>query len=432
VCVELNDIRSKSHQVITALGLGLAAYIAVLTAGDIYLILVHVLAARRRLARERAELAHLSHEPERQPSICIQLPVHNEAAMVARAIDAACRLDWPRDRLEIQVLDDASTDETPRLAAERIAAWSATGTRIHLHSRADRSDYKAGLLREGLELTAADYVAVFDVDYWPAPGVMRELMVILLADARTAFVQARLDYHNREHNWLTRAQATELDTLIAYEHAARNWSGIPMTFSGTCAVWRREAIEDAGGWSGRSLTEDLDLSLRALARGWRSRFLASVHVAGELPQSFAVLSAQRLRWGVGTAQQLRYWPWALHRQLGWHQSLTFLLLSQFHATVRVLLAALIGCIAWSVVSDSPDTGLLAASLCGVLAFIVLLKTIGALLSMRVVGRRLTLRSAVDIGLMWCLQVALIPIACKAAWESLLPGQREFRRTPKKG
>ena len=417
---------------ITALGLGLAAYIAVLAAGDLYLILVHVLAANRRLARERAELAQLAHEPDRQPLICVQLPVHNEASMVVRAIDAACSLDWPRDRLEIQVLDDASTDGTPRLAAERIAEWSAKGVRIVLHSRVDRSDYKAGLLRQGLQLTTADYVAVFDVDYWPDPGLVRDLMGILLADQRTAFVQARLDYRNRDHNWLTRAQAVELDTLIAYEHAARNWSGIPMTFSGTCAAWRRKAIEDAGGWSGRSLTEDLDLSLRALARGWRSRFLASVAVAGELPESFAVLSAQRLRWGAGTAQQLRFWPWALHRQLSWHQSLAFFLLSQFHATVRVLLVALIGCVAWSAGTGSPGAGLLVASLCGVLAFIVLAKTIGALLAMKIVSRRITLKAAVDIGLMWCLQISLIPIACKAAWESLLPGQREFRRTPKKG
>jgi cellulose synthase/poly-beta-1,6-N-acetylglucosamine synthase-like glycosyltransferase len=418
--------------VITVLGLGLAAYIAVLAAGDVYLILVHVFAARRRLARELLELGQLPMERDRQPSICVQLPVHNEASMVGRAIDALCNLDWPKDRLEIQVLDDASTDETAGLAVERIAAWSREGINIVLHSRVDRSDYKAGLLREGLQLTTARYIAVFDVDYWPGRDVIHNLMNILLADSRTAFVQARLDYRNREHSWLTRAQAVELDTLIAYEHAARNWSGIPMTFSGTCAVWRREAIEDAGGWSGRSLTEDLDLSLRALARGWRSRFLASVAVAGELPESFAILSAQRLRWGAGTGQQLRAWPWALHRALAWHQSLAFFLLSQFHATVRVLLVALVGCVAWTTVSGSPSAGLLVASLCGVLAFIVLAKTIGAFLAMRVVGRKLSLRSAVDIGLMWGLQIALIPVACKAAWESLLPGQREFRRTPKKG
>lgn len=417
---------------ITALGLGLAAYIAALAAGDIYLILVHVFEAKRRLARERLELGQLPREPDQQPLICIQLPVHNEASMVGRAIDAACGLDWPRDRLEIQVLDDASTDETPRLAAERIAAWSAHGSRISLHSRVDRSDYKAGLLREGLQLTTANYVAVFDVDYWPEPGVIRNVMSILLADSRTAFVQARLDYRNRQHNWLTRAQAVELDTLLAYEHAARNWSGIPMTFSGTCAVWRRAAIDDAGGWSGRSLTEDLDLSLRALAQGWRSRFLATVSVAGELPESFAVLSAQRLRWGAGTAQQFRHWPATLHRHLAWHQSLVFFLLSQFHATVRALLVGLTGCVAWSEVSGAPGAGLLLAALCGVLAFIVGAKTIGALLALRIVGRKLTLRSAVDIGLMWCLQLSLIPIACKSAWLSLLPGQLEFRRTPKKG
>lgn len=416
----------------TALALGLAAYIAVLAAGDIYLILVHISRAPSLLARERLELSESSPTRNQQPLICVQLPVHNEALMVGRAIDALCGLDWPKDRLEVQVLDDVSTDDTPQLAAERIAAWSREGVKVLLHSRVNRSDYKAGLLREGLQLTEANYVAVFDVDYWPDPGVVRALMSILLAEPRTAFVQARLDYRNREHNWLTRAQATELDTLGAYEHAARNWSGIPMTFSGTCAVWRREAIEDAGGWSGRSLTEDIDLSLRAFARGWRSRFLASVSVPGELPESFAVLSAQRLRWGAGTAQQLRLWPGALHRHLAWHQSLAFFLLSQFHATVRVLLVALAGCVLWSGISRSPETALLLITLCCVLAFIVLIKTTGAVLALKVVGRRLTFRAAVDVGLMWGLQVSLIPIACKAAWDSLWPGPKEFRRTPKKG
>lgn len=417
---------------ITAIALGLAVYIAVLTTGDIYLIMVHVFRARGLLARERLELDESLSAPGQQPLICVQLPVHNEASMVGRAIDALCGLDWPRDRLEIQVLDDASTDDTPRLAAERIAAWSSEGVGVFLHSRVDRADYKAGLLREGLQLTKANYVAVFDVDYWPSPNVIRALMGILLAEPRTAFVQARLDYRNREHNWLTRAQAMELDTLVAYEHAARNWSGIPMTFSGTCAVWRRQAIEDAGGWSGRSLTEDIDLSLRAFARGWRSRFLASMPVAGELPESFPVLSVQRLRWGAGTAQQLRLWPGALHRHLAWHQSFAFFLLSQFHATVRVLLVALAGCVFWSEISDSPHSELLLSSLCAVLAFIVLAKTAGALLAQRVVGRRLTLGSVVDVGLMWALQILLIPIACKAAWDGLWPGRREFHRTPKKG
>ena len=147
----------------TALGLGLAAYIAVLVTGDIYLILVHIFKASGKLARERLELGKSSAE-QKQPLVCVQLPVQNEASMVVRAIDALCALNWPKERLEIPVLDDASTDDTRRLAAERISVWSREDIKVFLHCRVDRSEYKAELLREALQLAKAKYVAILEVD----------------------------------------------------------------------------------------------------------------------------------------------------------------------------------------------------------------------------------------------------------------------------
>ena len=163
-------------------------------------------------------------------------------------------------------------------------------------------------------------------------------MGVMSAGPHLSFVQARLGYRNRNRNWLTRAQATELDTLLAYEHATRNWLGVPISFNGTCAVWRRRAIEEAGGWSDRSLVEDQDLSFRAFARGWPCRFLTTVVVPGELPQSLSVLSAQRLRWGAGTAQQLRVFQSDLVRHLSVSNAALFVVLSLFHTMVRPLVA----------------------------------------------------------------------------------------------
>ena len=189
------------------------------------------------------------------------------------------------------------------------AHWRTEGFAIKHVMRAHRTDFKAGALSAGLQHTGAQYLAIFDADYRPPPSFLRDTMPALLAEPRLAFVQARLDYRNRERNVLTRAQALELDTLLAYEQAARSWAGIPMTFNGTCGVWRRKAIEEAGGWSGKSLAEDQDLSFRAFGLGWRSRYLVSVSAEGELPESFDVLVTQRQRWSTGTAQTFRDLPW---------------------------------------------------------------------------------------------------------------------------
>jgi cellulose synthase/poly-beta-1,6-N-acetylglucosamine synthase-like glycosyltransferase len=415
---------------IVALGLTLSAYVVVLALADIYLITFHLRYAKDCLAREHVALAIPSTAPE--PLICVQLPVHNEAGLVGQAIDSLCGLDWPKDCLEILILDDHSTDDTARIAQERVNHWSRAGLNVSLYRRTDRREYKAGLLKEGFERTSAAYIAIFDVDHWPTSGFLRAVMKVLLADPNLAFVQARLDHRNRNRNWLTRAQATELDMLLAYEHATRNWAGIPVTFNGTCAVWRRAAINDAGGWSGRSLTEDQDLSFRAFARSWRCRFLVSISVPGELPETFAALSTQRSRWTVGTVEQFRLPPWNVHKRLSWSQSLLFFLLSQFHATVRFAVSVLVMLVvvAWLWM---PERGiLLSCMLVVAIDVIFCTKTIGAVLAMKILGRKFAANSALDLFYMWAIQVLLLPSATFASLKGLSPHRKEFVRTPKKG
>ena len=416
---------------IATLTLILSAYLAVLSLGDIYLLLAHRRHRIRSLDLERADTVPAVAVPERLPRICVQLPVYNEPTGVAQAIDSLCALDWPPDRLEVMVVDD-STDETSALARQKVDIWARRGCNVRILRRADRTGFKAGALQAALQATDATYVAIFDVDYRPEPSFLRRSMNALMADTRLAFVQARLDFRNRDQNWLTRAQGLELDTHLAYEQAARNWAGIPMMFNGTCGIWRRAAIEDAGGWSSRSLGEDQDLSFRALARGWKCRYLLTLSVSGELPHSLADLVSQRRRWSTAATQNLRLLPLRLLRHLNWHQAAAFLLLSQFNSAAPVLIVTLaIGVLATGVF-EPQFLGLSASALAAALVLIVFAKTAGSCLAREALGGRRDARYWVDVMLMWVLNAALLPIAGLSFFKGLLGGHGNFVRTPKAG
>lgn len=416
---------------IATLTLTLSAYLVVLTLGDLYLLLAHRRHCLRSLDWEKAETARAVVPPERLPTVCVQLPVYNEPAGVAQAIDSLCALDWPPDRLEVMVVDD-STDETSALARQKVDIWARRGCNVRILRRADRTGFKAGALQAALQATEATYVAIFDADYRPEPSFLKKSMSVLMADPRLAFVQARLDFRNRDHNWLTRAQGLELDTHLAYEQAARNWAGVPMMFNGTCGIWRRAAIEEAGGWSSRSLGEDQDLSFRAFARGWKCRYLLTLSVGGELPQSLADLVLQRRRWSMAATQNLRILPLRLLRHLNWHQAVAFLLLSQFNSAAPFLLVTIaIGILATGIF-EPQFLGLSATALAAALVLIVFVKTAGAGLARGARGGRRDARYWWDVMLMWALNAALLPVAGLSFLKGLLGGHGSFVRTPKAG
>ncbi|HWT86318.1 MAG TPA: glycosyltransferase, partial [Myxococcales bacterium] len=198
---------------------------------------------------------------ERLPRVTIQLPIFNEMYVVERLIDAVARIDYPRDRLEIQVLDD-STDETQGIARAKVARLREQGVDIAYLHRNSRQGYKAGALQEGLKVARGELVAVFDADFVPSPEFLRR-SVHFFTDERIGMVQVRWEHLNREYSHLTQAQAIFLDGHFVIEHTARNRSGRFFNFNGTAGVWRRATIEDAGGWQHDTLTEDLDLSYRA-------------------------------------------------------------------------------------------------------------------------------------------------------------------------
>lgn len=412
------------------LGLCLCGYVCLVALADVYLAIVHTRCRARQIAGERRSRS-LPIADEPLPLVCVQLPVFNEANQVEAAVASLCALDWPRDRLEIMVLDD-STDETPAVVAKSAAAWRAEGFAIHHIQRVHRRDFKAGALAAGMQLTTATYLAIFDADYRPPKSFLRDTMPVLLSEPNLAFVQARLSHRNRDHNMLTRAQALDLDTLLAYEQAARSWAGIPMTFNGTCGVWRRRAIEEAGGWRGESLAEDQDLSFRAYALGWRSRFLVSVAAEGELPEHFDVLVRQRQRWSTGTAQTFRNLPWRLLKQLRPRQALVFSLLTAFYATTSAVLMSVLAIVLLSWIIGSPHAWTTTVALVVALAAVVIPKSVGAALASQVMGRSLGFSFAIDLIALWIMQAALLPIGGAALVKGYIFRQLPFLRTPKKG
>lgn len=232
----------------------------------------------------------------------VQLPLFNEPNVSARLIDAAVALDYP-GQLRIQVLDD-STDTTTALVENIVARHRERGVLIEHLCRSRRNGFKAGALAEGLARTDSDLIAIFDADFIPPHDLLRK-MVPHFGDAGVGMVQARWVHLNREHSMLTRAQAVYLDAHFAVESAARFVGGRFFNFNGTAGIWRRRAVEEAGGWSASTLTEDLDLSYRAQLAGWRFVYLDHVEVPAELPETLSGFHSQQRRWAKGSIQTAR-------------------------------------------------------------------------------------------------------------------------------
>lgn len=242
--------------------------------------------------------------PADLPRVLVQIPVYNEPLVVERAVAAAGALDWPHDRLVVQLLDD-STDITSDIAVHAVARLRQQGVEVHHVRRENRSGFKAGALAAGLALDDAPYVAVFDADFVPAPDWLRRTMAAMLANPQAAFVQTRIEWGNGDANWLTRAQRLMQDAHFAVEQDVRARRGVPFQFNGTGGIWRRAAVEDAGGWSHDTLSEDLDLVLRTYLGGWTGVFLMEPHVVGELPQRVDEFGVQQSRWSKGFVQVAR-------------------------------------------------------------------------------------------------------------------------------
>ncbi|MGE9268630.1 MAG: cellulose synthase family protein [Verrucomicrobiales bacterium] len=234
------------------------------------------------------------------PKVTVQLPVFNEKHVVDRLLSSVAKLDYPKDKLQIQLLDD-STDETVEISEKGIARLVSEGFDAHFIHRTDRTGYKAGALENGLQTATGDFVLILDADFVPNPELLQET-IHHFTDEKIALVQTRWGHLNRNFNLLTRIQAMFLDGHLELEQTARNRSGRFFTFNGTGGIWRKEAIADAGGWEHDTLTEDMDLSYRAQLKGWKFIFLKEVETPAELPVDMAGFKNQQHRWTKGSIQ----------------------------------------------------------------------------------------------------------------------------------
>ncbi|HEV2349718.1 MAG TPA: cellulose synthase family protein [Terriglobia bacterium] len=234
------------------------------------------------------------------PRITVQLPIYNERYVVDRLLEAVTRLDYPRELLEIQLLDD-STDETKMVASRLVSEYASAGHPVSYLHRDHREGFKAGALAEGLTKATGEFIAIFDADFVPPPQVLRQ-MVHYFTDPKVGVVQGRWTWINRTMSNLTQVEAILLDGHFVIEHGGRSTSGRFFNFNGTAGMWRRTAIDDAGGWQHDTLTEDTDLSYRAQLRGWKFIYDPSIECPSELPVEMNAFKTQQARWAKGLTQ----------------------------------------------------------------------------------------------------------------------------------
>lgn len=260
---------------------------------------------RNKRNQSRSDTPEATFKTEDFPFVTIQLPIYNEQFVIQRLMDACCRLEYPRDRFEIQLLDD-STDETTDVASEMVARFAAGTQGLHpqpvyyLH-RTNRYGFKAGALEEGLRVAKGELIAIFDADFVPPPDWLYKV-VHHFADPTVGMVQTRWTHLNRNYSFLTQVEAILLDGHFVLEHGGRSRAGVFFNFNGTAGMWRRQAIKEAGGWQHDTLTEDTDLSYRAQLRGWKFKYLQDVECPAELPIEMTAFKTQQARWAKGLIQ----------------------------------------------------------------------------------------------------------------------------------
>jgi len=359
--------------------------------------------------------------------VTIQLPLYNEMYVIERLINSVCEIDYPKDKMEIQVLDD-STDETVDVVAKAVDAKKKEGFNIEHVRRSNREGFKAGALKEGLKIANGEFVAIFDADFIPHSDFLSSTLKFF-TDEKVGMVQTRWEHLNGDHSLITRAQALALDGHFVIEQTVRNKAGFFINFNGTGGVWRKSCIEDAGNWHADTLTEDLDLSYRAQLNGWKFVFLKDFTSPAELPQEINALKSQQFRWTKGaieTAKKIL--------PLVWNSDvpLRIKLYSTFHLTNNIvfpfiLLAAILNVPLIFVKNSGGHELYFAFMSIFVLAFIS--------------SFMFYLYSQKDIHPDWRKRIVLFPIFMagsmgfalnnsRAVFEGLLNRKSEFVRTPK--
>jgi cellulose synthase/poly-beta-1,6-N-acetylglucosamine synthase-like glycosyltransferase len=371
--------------------------------------------------------------PAQWPRVTVQLPIRNEFYTAARVIEAAAALDYPREELEIQVLDD-SDDQTVGVVTDVVNRLRATGVDIVVVRRAAPTGFKAGALAFGLGQgqgqgnAKGEFVAVFDADFVPPPDFLMKT-IPYFGDPAVGLVQGRWEHRNRNESWFTALQARVLDGLMVVEQTAKSSAGVPMQFNGTGGVWRRRAIEQSGGWTFDSLTEDFDLSLRAVIAGWRLIHLPDVAVPSDLPTTLGLFRVQQRRWALGTAQLLRKrlrTVLSANLSVSARAALSFQLLRHFGYPLLCVMVMTVPLTTFAYVRTPFEYGAINA--------VVLAIAISSVAFQHAVAQRALGRGVAGAILLAPLSVALAvglaPTYTVALWYGLRDRAGAFHRTPK--
>lgn len=379
---------------------------------------------------EHAALHPVRFEEDKLPFITVQLPLYNEATVTERLLQAAGKFDYPADRFEIQVLDDSS-DETQEIAQRQVEELKKKGILAHYVRRPNRHGYKAGALDYGLDTARGEFIAIFDADFIPQPSFLREL-IHHFTDPKIGMVQTRWGHVNRDASLLTQVQALMLDGHHLVENSARFGSGCFFNFAGTGGMWRRAAIDAAGGWEHDTLTEDLDLSYRAQLAGYRFVYRPDILTPSELPEDMSALRAQQHRWAKGTVQTARKLLGTVVRSdISTHQRIeaVFHMLPHFAYPLMMLLSILLlPALLLLPVADFRTMMLIDLPLC--------FGATGSLAAFYVVAERSQGRTAWGairrLPILIALGTGLSPHLTGAVASGLRHMAGEFVRTPKKG
>ena len=296
-------------------------------------LLVNYLGYKRRI-KEAPKFNLL--DPKEIPFVTIQLPIYNEEYVVERLLENISKIEYPMSKLEIQVLDD-STDDSVLDTAKRIKALQETGLDIQHIRRTNRQGYKAGALKEGLDMAKGEFIAIFDADFLPSSDWLKKT-VIYFKDKEIGVVQTRWGHINREYSTLTRIQAFALDAHFTLEQVGRNAKGHFINFNGTAGIWRKECILDAGNWEGDTLTEDLDLSYRAQLKNWKFKYLEDVETPAELPVVISAARSQQFRWNKGGAENFKKSVWSVISA----KNISFK--TKFHGVMHLLNSSMFLCV----------------------------------------------------------------------------------------
>jgi cellulose synthase/poly-beta-1,6-N-acetylglucosamine synthase-like glycosyltransferase len=362
------------------------------------------------------------------PRVTVQLPIYNEMYVADRLIDAVAGLDYPRDLLEIQVLDD-STDETRSVAERAVRRHVERGVDIRYIHRTDRTGYKAGALEAGMKSAKGEFIAIFDADFTPPPDFLTRT-VPYFADPKVGMVQARWGHINQDYSLLTKIQSILLDAHFVLEHGSRNRAGLFFNFNGTAGIWRRAAIVDGGGWQHDTLTEDLDLSYRAQLRGWKFVFLPDVVSPAEVPVEMNSFKSQQHRWAKGSVQTCRkLLPRILQSDLplGVKAEAFFHLTANFNYPLMCVLSLLMA----PAMVIRYNMGLYEMLLVDVPLFLAATASVANfyLVSQRELHGDWT-RRLKYLPFLMSVGIGLAVNNTKAVFEALLGRQSEFARTPK--